>query len=117
MRHAVTALLWCGAALVCDGFAVRRTLTMKRSASRAQKGSVDEGWEKPYAQLKLKTRPLLMTFSNRTLRTMQLVYTFVEKGGVWWQGCGAAYKKPNEESSPLTQYGGRKRADALCVKS
>ena len=34
-----------------------------------------------------------------------------------WQGCGAAYKKPNDESSPFTQYGGRKRADALCVKS
>ena len=30
MRHAVTALLCCGAALVCDGFTVRRTLTMKR---------------------------------------------------------------------------------------
>ena len=29
MRHAVTALLCC-AALVCDGFTVRRTLTMKR---------------------------------------------------------------------------------------
>ena len=30
MRPAVTALLCCGAALVCDGFTVRRTLTMKR---------------------------------------------------------------------------------------
>ena len=30
MRQAVTALLCCGAALVCDGFTVRRTLTMKR---------------------------------------------------------------------------------------
>ena len=30
MRRAITALLCCGAALVCDGFTVRRTLTMKR---------------------------------------------------------------------------------------
>ena len=30
MRPAITALLCCGAALVCDGFTVRRTLTMKR---------------------------------------------------------------------------------------
>ena len=30
MRHAITAILCCGAALVCDGFAVRRTMTMKR---------------------------------------------------------------------------------------
>ena len=30
MRRAITAILCCGAALVCDGFAVRRTMTMKR---------------------------------------------------------------------------------------
>jgi hypothetical protein len=39
--------------------------------------------------------------------------------GIARRGCGraAAYKKPNEESSPFTQYGGRKRAEAWCVKS
>lgn len=89
MKIVVVMQKWARVGLAKRAFGTMRRNALihdrKRSANRAQKGSVDEGWEKPYAQLKLKTRPLLMTFSNRTLRTMQLVDTFVEKGGVWWQ--------------------------------
>ena len=40
MRHAVTALLCCGAALVCDGFAVRRTFHTVRRATFHSRGTL-----------------------------------------------------------------------------